>query len=56
MVSGASASGSFTSTTLPEIGAKSSETAFVDSTTPNDSPFFTASPTSGSSTNTTSPS
>jgi hypothetical protein len=50
MVSGASESGSFTSTTFPLTGEKSSDTAFVDSTTPNDSPFFTGSPTSGSST------
>jgi hypothetical protein len=50
MVSGASGSGSFTSTTFPVTGAKISETALVDSTTPKASPFFTWSPRSGSST------
>jgi hypothetical protein len=42
-------------TTSPASGTKTSETLFVDSTSPTASPGATACPTSGSRTNTTSP-
>src|SRR5579872_6175211 len=54
--SGFSASASFTSTTSPEIGEKSSETALTDSILPISSPCSSSVPTCGSSTKTTSPS
>src|SRR5262249_44176028 len=55
-VSGLALSDAFTSTTSPETGANSSETAFTDSMVPNDWPWTIFVPTAGSSTNTTSPS
>src|SRR5699024_4552386 len=54
--SGLSSSSSFTSSTLPLIGAYNSETVLTDSTLPNGSPAVMSSPSSGSSTNTISPS
>ncbi len=45
-----------TSVTRPETGAKTSDTAFTDSTVPSWSPFFTTFPTSGRSRKTMSPS
>jgi len=46
----------FASTTLPEAGLYSSDTAFTDSIVPQDWPCVTVRPGSGSSTKTTSPS
>src|SRR5438132_12482476 len=54
--SGLSASVSLISTTSPETGAKSSDTALTDSMLPSSSPASSCVPTCGSSTNTTSPS
>src|SRR5690625_2750288 len=54
--SGLSSKSSFISTTVPLIGAYSSDTVFTDSTLPNGSSISIVSPTSGSSTKTTSPS
>ena len=45
-----------TATTSPDTGENSSDTALTDSMLPNTSPCWTCRPTSGSSTNTTSPS
>src|SRR5207245_4114151 len=50
--SGFSASASLTSTTSPETGANSSETALTDSMLPISSPCSSSLPTCGSSTNT----
>ena len=55
-VSGALFSASFTSVTVPEIGAYKSLTAFTLSTDPNVDPASITCPTLGSSTNTMSPS
>src|SRR6266542_3560088 len=52
---GASARAPLRSTTLPLTGAYTSETDFVDSTSPNGDPAVTSVPTSGTSTYTTSP-
>jgi hypothetical protein len=56
IVSGVPARAPFTSTTSPESGAKSSLTAFTDSTVPNTSCAASFRPGAGSSTYTTSPS
>ena len=48
--SGSSANDSLTSVTAPETGVKISETAFTDSTEPNDSLAANSSPTLGNST------
>src|SRR5436305_13898082 len=53
--SGFSLSASLTSTTSPDTGEKSSETALTDSMLPNSSPCSSSVPTCGSSTKTTSP-
>src|SRR5699024_2022755 len=55
-VSGESSSESLTSVMVPETGAMRSETLFVLSTSPQDSPEVIESPTAGRSTYTTSPS
>src|SRR5207245_9518059 len=55
-ISGFCASSPLTSTTSPETGAKRSDTALTDSTTPKFLLAVTFAPTFGSSTNTTSPS
>src|SRR5262249_43417675 len=55
-VSGFWPSSPLTSTTSPEMGAKRSDTALTDSTTPKFFAAVTLAPTLGSSTNTTSPS
>src|SRR6266852_474157 len=55
MVSGDLFRLSFTSITLPEAGAKSSETAFTDSTVPKLLPACSCAPALGSSTKTISP-
>src|SRR5919198_3143214 len=54
-VSGVSASAPLRSTTVPLTGAYTSDTDFVDSTSPKGSPAWTSVPTSGTSTYTTSP-
>src|SRR6185436_7304917 len=54
--SGLLLSASFTSTTSPDTGEYSSETAFTDSIVPNDCPCVSLVPTAGRSTKTTSPS
>src|SRR3954470_10451937 len=54
--SGFSLSASLTSTTSPDTGENSSETALTDSMLPNSSPSSSSVPTCGSSTKTTSPS
>src|SRR3989339_388767 len=56
MVSGLSSSSLFTSNTSPEAGQKTSDTALTDSILPTASPSSITVPTSGSSTNTMSPS
>src|SRR6185295_15659352 len=56
ITSGVSASAVLTATTVPLTGAKSSETDLVDSTSPTAAPACTSEPSSGSWTNTTSPS
>src|SRR3954447_9975778 len=48
-VSGRDLSAVFTSTTSPDTGAYSSDTALTDSIVPNDCPAFSFAPTSGSS-------
>src|SRR5690625_506712 len=53
--SGLSSKSSLTSTTVPLIGAYSSETVLTDSTLPNGSSTSISSPSSGSSTKTMSP-
>src|SRR5262245_21802305 len=53
--SGSSASDSLILTTEPPTGVKTSETAFTDSTEPNDSLVANSSPVFGNSTYTTSP-
>ena len=55
-VSGASTTCPLTSSTSPESGAMTSETAFTDSTSPYDWSFVTVAPTSGGSKWTSSPS
>src|SRR5213075_2431972 len=55
-VSGASTTRSFTSSTSPDSGAITSETALTDSTSPYDWSFVTVEPTSGASKWTSSPS
>jgi len=55
-VSGASTTAWLTSSTAPESGAITSETAFTDSTSPYDEPCATEAPASGASKWTSSPS
>src|SRR3954447_12173352 len=55
-VSGASTTFWLTSSTSPESGAITSETAFTDSTSPYDASFVTVSPSAGGSKCTSSPS
>src|SRR6478736_2681224 len=55
MSSGEASSASLTAVTSPSRGAKTSLTDFVDSTSPQESPGDTVSPTAGSDTYTTSP-
>ena len=56
IVSGAEASASFTSSTVPLTGANRSLTAFTLSTEPNVAPAWISEPTRGRSTKTMSPS
>src|SRR5213080_2153606 len=56
IVSGASSNSSLIRTTVPDTGAKISETALTDSIVPIDSSAVTSSSTCGFSTNTISPS